>query len=42
MSNPAVKERVLRLEESSVVTGYRLELNPKDLSYELMAFARVP
>lgn len=41
MSNPAVKERVLRLEESGVVKGYRLEVNAKDLGYELMAFVRV-
>ena len=41
MSNPAVKERVLRLEESGVVTGYHLDLNAKDLGYELMAFVRV-
>jgi DNA-binding Lrp family transcriptional regulator len=29
MSNPAVKERILRLEESGILAGYRLELNPK-------------
>ena len=41
MSNPAVKERVLRLEESGTVAGYRLDLNAKDLGYEVMAFVRV-
>lgn len=41
MSNPAVKERVLRLEESGIVKGYRLELSAKDLGYELTAFVRV-
>jgi Lrp/AsnC family leucine-responsive transcriptional regulator len=41
MSNPAVKERVLRLEESGIVSGYRLDLNAKDLGYEVMAFVRV-
>lgn len=41
MSNPAVKERVLRLEESGTVAGYRLDLNAKDLGYEVMAFIRV-
>jgi Lrp/AsnC family transcriptional regulator, leucine-responsive regulatory protein len=41
MSNPAVKERVLRLEESGILEGYRLELNPKELGYSVMAFVRV-
>lgn len=41
MSNPAVKERVLRLEESGILAGYRLELNPKELGYNVMAFVRV-
>ena len=30
MSNPAVKERVLRLEETGVIAGYRLDLDPKE------------
>lgn len=41
MSNPAVKERVLRLEESGIVGGYRLELSAKDLGFEVLAFVRV-
>ncbi len=41
MSNPAVKERVLRLQESGILEGYRLELNPKELGYNVMAFVRV-
>lgn len=41
MSNPAVKERVLRLEESGIVAGYRLELSAKDLGYGVLAFVRV-
>ena len=41
MSNPAVKERILRLEESGILAGYRLELNPKELGYEVMAFVRI-
>jgi len=41
MSNPAVKERIIRLEESGIVAGYRLDLNAKDLGYEVMAFVRV-
>jgi len=31
MSNPAAKERVVRLEESGIIGGYRLELDPKEL-----------
>jgi len=41
MSNPAVKERILRLEESSILAGYRLDLNPKELGYNVMAFVRI-
>jgi len=41
MSNPAVKERIIRLEESGIVAGYRLDLNAKDLGYGVMAFVRV-
>lgn len=41
MSNPAVKERILRLEETGVLAGYRLELNPKELGYHITAFVRV-
>jgi len=41
MSNPAVKERVLRLEDSGILAGFRLELNPKELGYNVMAFVRV-
>ena len=41
MSNPAVKERILRLEESGIVAGYRLELSPKDLGYNVLAFVRI-
>ena len=41
MSDPAVKERILRLEESGILAGYRLELNPKELGYHVTAFFRV-
>ncbi|HEX7894257.1 MAG TPA: Lrp/AsnC family transcriptional regulator [Terriglobales bacterium] len=41
MSNPAVKERILRLEEAGILAGYRLELNPKELGYHVTAFVRV-
>jgi Lrp/AsnC family leucine-responsive transcriptional regulator len=41
MSSPAVKDRILRLEESGILAGYRLELNPKELGYQVTAFVRV-
>jgi len=41
MSNPAVKERVVRLEESGILAGFRLELSPKELGYQVMAFVRI-
>lgn len=41
MSDPAVKERILRLEESGILAGYRLELNPRELGYQVTAFVRV-
>ena len=41
MSDPAVKERLLRLKESGILAGYRLELNPKELGYQVTAFVRV-
>ena len=41
MSNPAVKERILRLEETGILTGYRIDLNPKELGYNVTAFVRV-
>ena len=41
MSNPAVKERVLRLEENGILAGFHLELNPKELGYHVMAFVRI-
>ncbi len=41
MSNPAVKERILRLEERGIIAGYRLDLGAKELGYELLAFVRI-
>ena len=37
MSSPAVTERVRRLEESGVIRGYRLDLNPVALGLPLRA-----
>ncbi len=41
MSSPAVTERVRRLEESGVIRGYRLDLDPAALGLPLTAFVRV-
>jgi Lrp/AsnC family leucine-responsive transcriptional regulator len=41
MSNPAVKERVLRLKESGILSGFRLDLNAEELGYHVMAFVRM-
>jgi Lrp/AsnC family leucine-responsive transcriptional regulator len=41
MSNPAVKERVVRLEKHGVIAGYHLALDPKKVGYAIMAFVRI-
>lgn len=41
MSSPSVTERITRLEERGVIAGYRLELNPAELGYSMIAFVRV-
>ncbi len=41
MSAPAVRERVVRLEEAGIVRGYRLELDPAALGYPMSAYVRV-
>jgi Lrp/AsnC family transcriptional regulator, leucine-responsive regulatory protein len=41
MSAPAVRERVLRLEEAGVIRGYRLDLDPAALGYPVCAYVRV-
>src|SRR2546423_12007913 len=40
MSNPAAKERVRRLENSGVIAGYRLELDPKTAGQHITATVR--
>ena len=40
LSAPAVRERILRLEESGIIRGYRLELDPAALGYPVAAFVR--
>jgi Lrp/AsnC family transcriptional regulator, leucine-responsive regulatory protein len=41
LSQPAVVERVKKLELSGVITGYRAELNPSALGYGIRAMVRV-
>jgi Lrp/AsnC family leucine-responsive transcriptional regulator len=41
LSPPAVSERVARLEESGVITGYRAVIDPRALGYQLTAIVRV-
>lgn len=41
MSAPAVRERVLRLEEAGVIRRYALELDPAALGYPVCAVVRV-
>lgn len=41
MSSPAVTERVRRLEEAGVITGYRLDTNPATLGLPIAAYVRI-
>jgi Lrp/AsnC family transcriptional regulator, leucine-responsive regulatory protein len=41
LSSPAVTERVKRLEQAGVITGYRAEIDPRALGYQLTAIVRV-
>lgn len=41
LSSPAVTERVRRLEESGVIQGYRLDLNPVTFGLPLSAYVRI-
>ncbi len=41
MSSPAVTERVRRLEETGVIQGYRLEINPVALGLPIAAYIRI-
>lgn len=41
MSAPAVRERLLRLEEDGVIRGYRLELGPVALGLPVTVYVRV-
>jgi Lrp/AsnC family leucine-responsive transcriptional regulator len=41
LSSPAVTERVRRLEETDVIRGYRLEINPAALGLPIAAYIRI-
>lgn len=41
MSQPAVAERVRRMEAAGVITGYHAQINPAVLGYGITAFIRV-
>lgn len=41
MSQPAVTERVRRMEAAGVITGYHAQVNPAALGYGITAFIRV-
>lgn len=41
LSSPAVTERVRRLEETGVIKGYRLDINPVALGLPIAAFVRI-
>jgi Lrp/AsnC family transcriptional regulator, leucine-responsive regulatory protein len=41
LSGPAIAERVRKLEELEIITGYHAEINPAALGYGVMAFIRL-
>lgn len=41
LSLPAVAERVRKLEDAGIITGYRAELNLEKIGYPITAFIRV-
>ncbi len=41
LSAPSVTERVQRLEESGVIAGYRLDIDPKALGLPIIAYIRI-
>jgi Lrp/AsnC family transcriptional regulator, leucine-responsive regulatory protein len=41
LSSPAVAARVQRLERERVITGYRAEIDPRALGYQLTAIVRI-
>lgn len=41
LSQPAVSERIKRLEASQIIRGYKADINPKALGYDITAMIRV-
>jgi Lrp/AsnC family leucine-responsive transcriptional regulator len=41
LSQPAVSERIKRLESSQVIRGYRADVNPRALGYQITAMIRL-
>ena len=41
LSQPAVSERIKRLEATGVIRGYRADINPKALGYQITAMIRI-
>jgi Lrp/AsnC family transcriptional regulator, leucine-responsive regulatory protein len=41
LSSPAVADRLERLEEAGVISGYRAEIDPRALGYELAVILRI-
>jgi Lrp/AsnC family leucine-responsive transcriptional regulator len=41
LSQPAVSERIKRLEGNNIIRGYRADINPKALGYDITAMIRV-
>lgn len=41
MSGPAVAERVQRLHDANIITGQRLEIDPRQLGLHVTAYVRV-
>jgi Lrp/AsnC family leucine-responsive transcriptional regulator len=41
LSPPAARERIARLEQRGVITGYRAEIDPRALGYSIAAVVRV-
>ncbi|HEX8998518.1 MAG TPA: Lrp/AsnC family transcriptional regulator [Blastocatellia bacterium] len=41
LSTPAVMERVRKMEDAGIITGYRAEVNPGKVGFQVTAFIRI-
>ncbi len=41
LSTPAVMERIRKMEEAGIITGYRAEVNPEKVGFQVTAFIRI-